>query len=138
IERCQGAGCSTFAQVGTSSVASFSDTGLTGSTSYSYRVQATDAATNLSGYSNTSSATTQAPPDTQAPTTPGTLVATAASSSAIGLTWTASTDNVGVTNYLIERCQGAGCGTFTQVGTSAGLSFSDTGLTGSTSYRYQV
>src|SRR6185503_13907347 len=108
IERCQGAGCSTFAQVGTSSVASFSDTGLTGSTSYSYRVRATDLATNLSGYSNTSSATTQTPPDTQAPTAPSALVATAASSSAIGLTWTASTDNVGVTNYLIERCQGAG------------------------------
>ena len=35
--------------------------------------------------------------------------ATAASSSQINLTWTASTDNVGVTGYRVERCQGAGC-----------------------------
>src|SRR5262249_39901943 len=38
----------------------FSDTGLTASTSYSYRVRATDAANNLSTYSNTASATTTA------------------------------------------------------------------------------
>src|SRR4029077_10097213 len=36
-----------------------SDTGLTANTSYSYRVRATDAAGNNSGYSNTASAITQ-------------------------------------------------------------------------------
>ena len=58
IERCQGSGCSSFAQVATSSTTTFSDTGLLSSTSYSYQVRATDAAGNHSGYSNVSTATT--------------------------------------------------------------------------------
>jgi hypothetical protein len=53
--------------------------------------------------------------DTQPPTAPTGLAATATSMSQIALTWMASTDNVGVTGYLVERCQGAACTTFTQV-----------------------
>jgi hypothetical protein len=34
------------------------------------------------------------------------------------LTWTASTDDVRVTGYLVERCQGAGCTTFAQIDTA--------------------
>ena len=49
VERCQGAGCSSFAQVGTPTGTTFADSGLTAGTSYSYRVRATDAAGNLSG-----------------------------------------------------------------------------------------
>ena len=52
VERCQGAGCSNFAQVGTPSGTTFGDSGLLAGTSYSYRVRATDAAANLSAYSN--------------------------------------------------------------------------------------
>ena len=44
----------------------------------------------------------------------------AASSSQINLSWTASTDNVGVTGYLVERCQGAGCTNFAQIATPTG------------------
>ena len=95
-------------------------------TSYSYRVRAIDAAGNLSGYSNVSSATTAA--DTTPPTAPTGLTATAAGSSAINLSWTASTDNVGVTGYRVERCQGAGCSSFAQVGTPSGTTFADSGL----------
>ena len=51
------------------------------------------------------------------------------SGSQINLSWTASTDNVGVTGYLIERCQGAGCTSFAQIGTPAGTTYNDTGLT---------
>jgi chitodextrinase len=76
--------------------------------------------------------------DTQPPTAPGTLTATAAGSSQINLSWGAATDNVGVTGYRIERCQGAGCTNFAQIATTTGTSFSDTGLTASTSYSYQV
>ena len=47
-----------------------------------------------------------------------TLTATAVSASEIDLTWGAATDNVGVTGYRVERCQGAGCSNFTQIGTS--------------------
>jgi fibronectin type 3 domain-containing protein len=138
VERCAGVGCSTFMQVGTPTSASFGDTGLTANTSYSYRVRAADAVPNLSGYSTVASATTQAAADTQAPTVPTNVVATATSSSAITVTWTASTDNVGVTGYRVERCAGVGCSTFTQVGTPAGPSFANTGLNANTSYSYRV
>jgi len=47
--------------------------------------------------------------DTQAPSVPTNLTAAAVSSSEIGLSWTASTDNVGVVGYKLYRCQGAGC-----------------------------
>ena len=43
-----------------------SDTGLTANTTYSYRVRATDATPNFSGYSNTATATTPAPDNTTA------------------------------------------------------------------------
>ena len=64
VERCQGAGCSNFAQIVTTSAASFSNTGLAAETSYSYRVRAVDASGNLSGYSPVATATTltAAPP----------------------------------------------------------------------------
>ena len=56
----------------------------------------------------------------------------------IDLNWTASTDNVGVSGYRVERCQGAGCTNFAQVGTPTATTYSDTGLAPSTTYRYQV
>ena len=140
VERCQGAGCSTFAQIGTTAgtTTTYNDTGLITNTSYSYRVRATDAAGNLSPYSNTGTTATQA--DTQPPTMPGTLTATAASTTQINLGWGASTDNVGVTGYLVESCQGAGCTTFAQIGTTAGTTtaYNDTGLTSGATYNYRV
>jgi chitodextrinase len=77
-------------------------------------------------------------PDTSPPTAPSNPTATAVSSSQINLAWTASTDNVGVTGYLVERCQGSGCTGFAQVATVAGITYNDTGLTANTSYSYQV
>ena len=138
VERCQGAGCTTFAQIATPTATSFSDAGLSPSTSYSYRVRAADAAGNLSAYSSIASVTTQAPPDTTAPGAPSGLTATALSSSQIDLAWTAPADNVGVTGYQVDRCQGAGCSAFLQVATPTGTSFSDAGLNPSTSYSYRV
>jgi hypothetical protein len=76
--------------------------------------------------------------DTQAPSAPGTLSASAVSSSQVNLSWGAATDNVGVTGYRVERCQGAGCSSFAQVATPAGTSFNDSGLSASTSYSYRV
>ncbi len=61
--------------------------------------------------------------DTQAPTAPASLAATAAGSAQIDLSWTASTDNVGVTGYRVERCQGAGCSNFAQIASPAGGEF---------------
>jgi DNA-binding protein YbaB len=136
VERCQGAGCTSFVQIATPTTTAYTDTGLLGSTSYSYRVRATDAAGNLSGYSNAATTTTLA--DTTPPTAPSNLTTTPASSSQINLSWTASTDNVGVTNYLVERCQGASCSNFAQVSAPRVTNVDDTGLTASTSYSYRV
>ncbi|MFF2482761.1 discoidin domain-containing protein [Paenibacillus sp. NPDC058071] len=71
------------------------------------------------------------PTDTQPPTAPANLSAAASSSSQINLSWSASTDNIGVTGYQIFRSG-------SQVGTSTGTSYSDTGLSASTAYSYTV
>jgi parallel beta-helix repeat protein len=113
-------------------VTTYSDTTVSPSATYSYQVRARDAAGNRSGFSNTATATTPAPPDTQAPTTPGTLSATAVSSTRVDLSWGASSDNVGVTNYDIYRNSSL----LTSVG--AVTSFSDTTASPSTTYSYQV
>lgn len=76
--------------------------------------------------------------DTTPPTAPGNLTAVAAGSAQINLSWAASADNVGVTGYLIERCEGAGCTSFAQIGTSTTSSYGDSGLVSSTSYSYRV
>jgi hypothetical protein len=76
--------------------------------------------------------------DTTPPTAPTNLVATAASPAQINLSWTASTDNVGVTGYKVERCQGAGCANLAQIATPTATTFNDSGLPGSTSYSYRV
>ncbi len=56
---------------------------------------------------------------------------TGTTSSSVSLSWSASTDDVGVTGYQVLR--GA-----TVVGSPTGLSFTDTGLTASTTYSYSV
>ena len=118
--------------VGSPTGTGFSDTGLAASTTYGYTVKAIDAAGNLSLASNAASATTSAPAgDTQAPTAPSGLTASASSSTQIVLNWSASSDNVGVTGYRVYR--GA-----TLVGSPTGTTFTDTGLTASTSYSYTV
>ena len=137
IERCQGAGCTTFAQIGTASGTTFSNMSLTAGTSYSYRVRASDAANNFGPYSNVASATTQAP-DTSPPTAPSNLVANGVSTTQINLTWTAATDDVAVASYLLESCAGIGCTNFAQIGVATATSFSNTGLTAGTTVNYRV
>ena len=104
--------------------------GLSASTLYHYRVKSKDAAGNLAT-SDDFTFTTMASPDTIAPSVPANLSVSAVSSSQINLTWTASTDNVGVTGYKVFRGG-------SQVGTATGTSFSNTGLSPSTAYNYTV
>jgi chitodextrinase len=138
IERCQVASCANFAQIGTSATTAYSDSTTVASTSYSYRVRATDAAANQSAYSNPATAVTSSP-DIDPPSAPGTLVATAVSGTQIDVSWDAATDNVGVAGYRLERCQGVGCSAFTKFGfTITGTSYSDTSLSLDTSYSYIV
>ena len=138
IERCQGAGCSDFGEIATTASTSYANTDLTAATSYTYRVRAQDGVPNLGPYSGTASATTSAPPDTEAPTAPTNLNAGATSPSQIDLSWQAAADNVGVTLYRIERCAGAGCSDFGEIATTAATSYSNTSLAASTSYTYRV
>jgi chitodextrinase len=69
--------------------------------------------------------------DTQAPTAPANLTAAPVSASQIDLSWTASTDNVGVSGYDIYR-------NGVLVGTATATSFQDSGLAASTAYSYYV
>jgi chitodextrinase len=69
--------------------------------------------------------------DTSPPTTPTGLLASALTSTQILLTWTASTDDVAVDGYRINRDHQL-------LATSETTSYLDSGLTPSTSYCYNV
>jgi chitodextrinase len=125
-------------QLATVTSTSYGDSGLTPSTIYRYRIQAIDAAGNVSSNSNTASATTPSVPDVTPPSAPAALSATAAGASQINVAWNAANDNVGVTGYRLERCQGAGCSAFAEIAAPASASFNDTGVVAATSYSYRV
>jgi galactose oxidase-like protein/glyoxal oxidase-like protein/fibronectin type III domain protein/Kelch motif protein len=138
IERCQGSGCTNFAeitQVG-AGVVSYSNTGLASSTSYSYRVRAFNLNGN-SDYSNTASATTSAgTPAPGPPAAPTNLISVAVSQTRIDLSWTDSSANED--GFQIERSTDGR--TFTQIATVGAnvTTYSNTGLTCSTFYYYRV
>ena len=119
------------------SVTSYTDSGLTASSSYSYQVAAFDLAAtpNVSGLSTALSVMTLA--DTVPPTVPSALAATAVATGSVTLNWNASTDlptpgATGVGGYYVYR-NGATIATVT-----SGTSYADSPLTALTSYSYQV
>lgn len=116
--------------VSSSTGTSLVDSGLSPSSSYSYTVQAYDAAGNQSAQSKPVVVTTKAA-DTTAPSAPGQPAASAITASSLTLSWSAATDNYGVTDYLIKR-------NGVQVGISATTTFADSALAPSTSYNYTV
>ena len=132
VERRSPAGSGSYSTVTTLSAGanSYSNTGLTESTQYEYRVYATNAAGN-SANSNAASKFT-------IPATPTGLTATAVSSSQIDLAWTdVSTGNTG---QRIERRSPSGSGSYSTLTTvsATATTYSDTGLTASTSYEYRI
>jgi IPT/TIG domain/Fibronectin type III domain len=135
VVRCTGATCTNFAQIGTATGTSYTDSTVVPSTTYNYMVQAVDTTGNVSPYSMIATNTTVG---NQPPTAPTNLAATAVSTTQINLSWTASTSSIGLANYVVERCQGAGCTNFTQLSTPTGTTYSDTGLAVGTSYSYEV
>jgi chitodextrinase len=113
---------------------SYSDTTAQAATTYSYTVYAYDAAGNVSAASNTATATTPSQGDTQPPSTPGGLTATAASPSQVNLAWSAATDDVGVAGYTIYR---NGAAIATTSGPNA-TTYTDVSVAPSTTYTYTV
>jgi phospholipase C len=124
-----------FALVSSPSGASYVDTGLSPSTTYSYEVLALDAAGNASPLTSAVNATTPASTDMDPPTTPTDLTAGSSTPNSVQLTWTASTDDQGVTGYTVFRFDGAA---YQAIGTVPVPGFSDTGLSSGTTYLYEV
>jgi len=71
------------------------------------------------------------PPDTTPPSSPPNLKGVSPNPTTGGLTWSASTDDVGVAGYYVSR-------NGVQLATTAGMSYKDTTLTGGTTYSYAV
>ena len=110
---------------------SASITGLTAGTAYSFSVKAKDAAGNLSASSTSVNVTTTAATDTTAPTTPTGLAASNITQTGCTLSWTASSDNIGVTGYDVYQ------GTTLKTSVTS-TSASITGLTAATLYSFSV
>lgn len=106
-------------------------TGLAASTEYDFEVSARDANANWSVWSSAVTVTTAASSDTTAPTVPTGLASSSITAAGFTVTWTASTDAIGVTGYrvLIDDVQYA-----LPTGTSQVV----TGRTASTAYGVTV
>jgi hypothetical protein len=131
IERKIGSG--SWSQIDTvgANVTAFSDTGLSASTTYTYRVRAYNDG-GVSAYSNETSATTA-----QArPAAPSKLTAAAASTSRIDLSWRDNSGNE--SGFRIERKTGSGG--WSQIATvDANVTdYADSGLSTLTTYTYRI
>ncbi|MBC7510827.1 MAG: fibronectin type III domain-containing protein, partial [Ferruginibacter sp.] len=116
---------------GASATTTINITGLAASTTYNFTVKAKDAAGNLSVSSAGLNVTTLAQTDVTAPTVPSNLTASAIATTSCTLSWTASTDAVGVTGYDVFK-DGV------SYGSSATTSINVTGLTPATTYNFTV
>lgn len=112
--------------------ASYTNTGLTGATTYWYKAKAVNTSGESAFSTAVSGTTTLA-----APNAPTNLTATAATTSQINLTWVDNSGNE--TGFKIERKTGPS-GTWSQISTvGAGITtFSSTGLTAGTQYYYRI
>ena len=110
---------------------SYSNTGLTPATAYSYRVRAVNAI-GESADSNTASGTTL----DVVPATPSALAASVVSANRIDLTWADNANNE--TGFTVERSlNGTNFTVIATLGANA-TGYTNTGLTASTIYYYRV
>jgi chitodextrinase len=105
---------------------SYTFSGLSCGTSYTLAVDAYDAAGNRSAKASVTAATS-ACPDSTPPSVPDNMVQTGATQTTISLSWSASTDNVGVAGYKLYKNN-------VLTGTTTSLSYTFTGLTCGTTY----
>jgi chitodextrinase len=104
------------------------DSLLASGVTYTYTVRARDASNNTSTASDSIQVTT---PDVVAPSTPGNLAAPSVSASSVQLTWTGSTDNVGVVAYDVRRDG-------TIIGSPTTPGFTDNTVVAGQTYSYTV
>ncbi|MFL5800062.1 MAG: fibronectin type III domain-containing protein [Actinomycetota bacterium] len=116
----------------------FIDTTVSPGTEYSYDVMAFDAAGNRSAASSPVTVVVPADPppppppqDTQPPTAPANLVASAESPNAVDLSWAPSTDDVGVAGYVVMRGG-------TELANPTSTGFNDTTVSPGTEDTYDV
>jgi hypothetical protein len=117
-------------QIATSVAASYADASCSAGVTYAYQVAAYDASGNVSGMSTSASITIPVD-DTEPPTTPTNLTATATGATTVALTWTASTDNVGIMAYEVQRDGSV-------IGQATGTSYTDNSVSMLTTYVYAV
>ena len=120
----------------------YTNTGLAASTTYYYKVEAVDA-DGSSAASAQASAETQAASCSAVPSAPAGLTATASSSSAIGLSWTAVTPpaNCTISSYSVYGSTTSGFTPSSANLVASGVTattYSNTGLAASTTYYYKV
>ena len=112
--------------IGTTTTASYDDSGLAQASTHSYTVQAYDAAGHSSAQSGAVGVTTPGP------TVPGAVTALPASNTRITVSWTASADTLPVTSYLVARD-----GSFLSAVTS-GTAYTDNAVAQASTHSYTV
>jgi len=121
------------AQIAVTSSTSYTNTGLSPSTTYNYAVQAVDTAGNTSGQTAALNVTTAAPTDTIKPTVPGGLAKGTVTSNSVTISWSAATDTggSGLAGYDVFRDD-------TKIGSPTGTSYTDSTVAANTNYTYTV
>ena len=137
VERCQGAGCTNFGWVAETGpdATGYSNTGLLASTTYRYRVRASNGSGD-SGYTNVAEATTPVA-STGLPAPPSNLAGAAVSTAQINLSWGDNSNNE--TGFKLYRSADGGA-TFSRIATLGAnvTAYSDTGRIANTTYFYYV
>jgi len=122
-------------ETGKTMLPTWQDTQIQPATQYSYYVIAVDKAGNRSEISESTQVTSadevEPVKDTEAPTVPAGLSASAITQTSATISWQASTDNVGVVGYKILR-DGQ------MVNSAAQTRWTDTGLKADSEYHYQI
>lgn len=127
-------GSGTAARLTNTSSTSYDDTDVSANNTYKYYIIAIDGAGNKSVPGITVSVTTNG--DTEGPTPPADLKVTLTNDNETKLSWTASTDITGVNGYYVYRAVGSG--SFYQLATTTGTSYTDKNLSSRETYRYYV
>jgi mono/diheme cytochrome c family protein len=115
----------------TAAVRTWTDNAFQENVRYTYSVKAYDAANNASSLTSLRSVT-----PSQAPSTP--TLSVALSNGDPRLTWTASTDNVGVTGYIVYRSTTGGTGSEIARTTASVRTWTDSSARAGTRYYYNV